>query len=581
MAVTVKGTLTLDTASFSKALKGALTTANLISSAIIGTFNRITGGFKNLAKGIFDAASEMEQFKFSFEALLGSAEKAQKKMAEVAAFSNSTRFDLKDVAEASRNLEILTRGALSGEKGLRLIGDTAAGLQKPFQDVAYAVGELFDTLSKGGDAASELENLRTMGAITQKGAGQINALSKGGPESAAKAWKLATQELEKYKGKAASQGQTWEGVTSRFNNTIRNAFRGIGTPLMKSLEPVISNMAKKLVELTPIFEKWGKKLADSVEPVTKYLENFFNNPGAALNNFGDTFQRVLVTAITKAMEVLESEMVQSLQTPISDTIANAITYTKTNGTEGAGSWVNGMFKSAPLQATRDLKLQHGMPTNSSWMSGTQYGGMKDFAGSIRPAHLQPIVDLARQFGKRGLGGTLFEGFVNKITPGRVLPAGDPGKESHRGFKFEPATQRLMMDFTTKNDAFFGKKSMLSLVESAQRVSGTFGGFQNRFTNQSLMGAQGNKFGSSLDIDAKRTTSLLSFNERRRFDMARRAAVRAANGGRRPEGDTLVRRGDRARARTLQKEALRQLTEAEKQTKIQQEVLALFAKFAGP
>lgn len=575
MAVSVKATLTLDTAQFSKALKGALTTANLVSSAIVGAFNKITGGFSALAKGIFDAASEMEQFKFSFEALLGSAEKAQKKMAEVAAFSNSTRFDLKDVAEASRNLEILTRGALSGEKGLRLIGDTAAGLQKPFQDVAYAVGELFDTLSKGGDAASELENLRQMGAITQKGAGQIGALSKGGPQEAAKAWKLATIELEKYKGKAASQSETWEGVTSRFGNALQNAFRTVGMPLIKALEPALKQITQKLLGMAPIFEKWGDKLGSVITSALDNADEFFSHPDKMLNAFGEKLGSVLLGAAKSFSKALASSLWEALKASIDSAVdlsKNSFKTTENVVETGFSKSISGWKKafgwtdSATAKFSGDGKSKvseysdpFGALPSSSRKDTTSWGGLKNLGDLVKKLPPVTVTGTEPKYGKRAFGGQLF---------------------GEMGYNFgADGSVTGRTNISTKNDAFFGRgKSMLDLVESAHRAAGV-GGFANAFKSQSTLGVGGNAFGGSLALDAKRTTSLLSFGERRKFDMARRAGIAAANGGRRAEGDTLVRRGDRARARAIMKEQLRDKTDAEKQTAIQIQILALFKKFA--
>jgi hypothetical protein len=63
-------------------------------------------------------------------------------------------------------------------------------------------------------------------------------------------------------------------------------------------------------------------------------------------------------------------------------------------------------------------------------------------------------------------------------------------------------------------------------------------------------ASGGLASGSLGDPARRTTPWLRFRERREFDRARRAGEMAARGGRRAEGDTLIRRGDRRRAKEV-------------------------------
>lgn len=55
-------------------------------------------------------------------------------MKELYKFTASSPFDLSDVAEANRILEALTKGALSGARGMKLIGDSAAATGVPMAE---------------------------------------------------------------------------------------------------------------------------------------------------------------------------------------------------------------------------------------------------------------------------------------------------------------------------------------------------------------------------------------------------------------------------------------------------------------
>jgi hypothetical protein len=67
----------------------------------------------------------METLETAFIPLLGSADAAQKRIADLSKFAAETPFELPEVAKASRTLETLTQGALATSEGLRLVGDVA------------------------------------------------------------------------------------------------------------------------------------------------------------------------------------------------------------------------------------------------------------------------------------------------------------------------------------------------------------------------------------------------------------------------------------------------------------------------
>ena len=101
----------------------------------------------------------METMETNFITLLGSAEAAKARMQELADFAQSTPFDVPGVAQASRTLETLTRGALSTGAGLTLVGDVASGTGVPFEDLAVTVARA------GGKP--RLSDLRESGSIEQ------------------------------------------------------------------------------------------------------------------------------------------------------------------------------------------------------------------------------------------------------------------------------------------------------------------------------------------------------------------------------------------------------------------------------
>src|SRR5581483_8617895 len=85
----------------------------------------------------------IQQIQGKFETLLKSAERAQQRLKELYKFTASAPFDFSDIAEGNRILESLTKGAVSGSKGMRMVGDAAAATGQSFAETADQVAKLY------------------------------------------------------------------------------------------------------------------------------------------------------------------------------------------------------------------------------------------------------------------------------------------------------------------------------------------------------------------------------------------------------------------------------------------------------
>lgn len=195
----LRAAITLDKAHFERGLSGAISSAKDAGAKIAsGTASAISNGLKMAGKiaigtaiagltagglGIGKAigkAAEMEGFETQFETLLGSAEKAKARMAELAEFGAKTPFNLPEVVNASKILQTMTGDALSTGKGLELVGDVAAATNTPFSELAVTMGRLYDGLNNGRPVGEALSRLQEIGAISGKVRGEIEKLSGGG-----------------------------------------------------------------------------------------------------------------------------------------------------------------------------------------------------------------------------------------------------------------------------------------------------------------------------------------------------------------------------------------------------------------
>lgn len=169
-----------------------------------------------------EMAGKLESMQVAFETLLGSSAEAKARMAELRKFAADTPFEIPEVVQASRTLELMTKGALSTGAGLRMVGDAASAAQMPFSEMAMWVGRMYDGLMSGRPVGEALMRLQEMAVISGDVRGKIEALQKSGA-SGAEVWAVAEAAFGKFTGAMERGSKTLEGVKSNLNDAWEQA----------------------------------------------------------------------------------------------------------------------------------------------------------------------------------------------------------------------------------------------------------------------------------------------------------------------------------------------------------------------
>lgn len=282
------------TASVVEGLARVAVTAFKVASVAATAF---AVGIAGIGVKAVEAAAQMETIETSFKVFLGSAQAAKDRMKELSDFAAHTPFQLPQVAEASKILQVLTKGALATGKGLELVGDIASGTNREFAETAQTVGKLFAALRSGTHPGQALESLQESGAISPEARRKIEGMAG---IDGAKAWKLAQAELSRFSGMMQQQSQTWEGLMSTFHDSIRMALAAFGDPLIKDLKPTLDEITKSIFAMTPKIAEAGKAFADGVKVGVGAIEEAFFNPSALI----DPFKLGLKAAFLEGVNVL-------------------------------------------------------------------------------------------------------------------------------------------------------------------------------------------------------------------------------------------------------------------------------------
>jgi len=262
--------LGLDQKEYEKGLRNAEAQANKaglrIGSIFKKAFSVTTGmvmfealkrGFKATVKTAIDFNSMLQTAQIGFTTMLGSSEKAQAFLDDMADFAAKTPFEFPELLDASKRM--LAYGFAAGEvlPTLRAVGDAAAALGSGGEGIDRITLALGQIRAKGKLSAEEMRQLTEAGVpawhILAEAMGttvpELQKMVSKGLIPGAKAVEMLTEGMTKrFGGMMASMEDTWQGVTSSIKDIWRmtvgsitqNLFSGV-LEWLKGIRDTASN----------------------------------------------------------------------------------------------------------------------------------------------------------------------------------------------------------------------------------------------------------------------------------------------------------------------------------------------------
>lgn len=241
-----------------------------------GAFAAVGAGILKVGSSMVKANSEMEVFKTQLGTLLGSADKAEARLKELAKFGAETPFELPELIKAEK---VLIGFGLQGDKALKMTGKTATELRTVIGDIAAGVGVPFDELAvtfgkfSAGASGEAISRLQELGIVTKEqlqGVGiefdKAGSLVSPLPEAMAAAVKIAEQ---KFGGGMNALSQTFEGQLSTLKDTASGILRDLGAPLFESVKGALGEINKVLA--SPEFVAAIGKIGQAIGPVAEII----------------------------------------------------------------------------------------------------------------------------------------------------------------------------------------------------------------------------------------------------------------------------------------------------------------------
>lgn len=233
-----------------------------IGAAVVGVF--AVEKLKDFAKQVATVRGEFQQLEIAFETMLGSKQQADALMQQLIKTAVITPFGMSDIANSAKQL--LAYGVAADEVNETLVrlGDIAAGLSIPINDLAYLYGT---TMVQGrmytqdlnqflGRGIPIMEELAKQFGVTKNEVKELVTQGKVGFENVKEAIENLTSEGSKFGGLMEKQSKSITGQISNIEDSIEQMYNEIG----KKTEGVISDALTGVSSIIDHWQEIGKVL---------------------------------------------------------------------------------------------------------------------------------------------------------------------------------------------------------------------------------------------------------------------------------------------------------------------------------
>ena len=358
---------------------GKLATSNLAFGAALSV---AAAGAVALGAGlafIKDAsgkAAGIESLTMQFETLLGSAQKAGERMAEIKKFAASTPFEVANLSETSKLLQTLGGDMLATGEGLRMVGDAASIAGQPIQEVGLHIGRLFNAITSGTSAGESVSRLQELGLMTGKVKLQFEALAaaqKKGTKPAmdqTAAMTLLQGVFAKTSGAMQRLSVTTEGMKSNFADAVDNLKVSFGTGFNEGLKSALGAVNAFLPQLEEKFTQLGKMFGTAIKQAV-------DGDYQMLSAVGEVIGEAIMAGVRATIKIGATSL---LRDGVGGYVQLGGHLTNDPATKDAGKAINAMINSA-------MGPRPGMA--ETLQGELRSGGMSAAMGRVQSADVSP------------------------------------------------------------------------------------------------------------------------------------------------------------------------------------------------
>lgn len=282
--------------------------------AVIGGVAAV-GGL--IAKSLGEAG-KFEKYEFQFQALLGTVDKAKKRIEDMKKLDLEVDAELGDLMDASRVLTVFTNNMHAGTDAVRMMADAAAVTPNNIKDVAFWYGRAYSMINSGRPFGEASMRLQEMGLMSGEARNEIEKLSEGSGRmtNIEKILEVVNREFLKFEGAAARNATTWLGMMSIFRSTVSQGFAAVGESIMPLAKVWLTELIDKITELRDdgTLAGWGERISQELEKARAFVEKLTPELKHLAELMKSTFKK----------GELDPELAASIETGVRDGLNRAL-----------------------------------------------------------------------------------------------------------------------------------------------------------------------------------------------------------------------------------------------------------------
>ena len=206
--------------------------------------------------------SQIKELTRMLAPLVGGVEAAKSRVAELVNLSSHSNFKFEQFGQASRSLQVFTRGMFSSARAVDVVADAAAGTNNGLGETADAVGAFYSALRNGEPIAAAADSLRQMGILSGQEAAQLDRMAASGAHATEMTDEL-TRALERHKGgqAAARDSDSPAAAQAGYDKAAAGLQTALGSPFVESDVQNTKNMTDAMNAIAPSVARVASFLA--------------------------------------------------------------------------------------------------------------------------------------------------------------------------------------------------------------------------------------------------------------------------------------------------------------------------------
>ncbi|WP_337438149.1 tape measure protein [Prevotella sp.] len=326
--------LTGGSAEAKKGLSGLENMSERLKRSLMGL--GMAFSMKGLVSEIANVRGQFQQLEVAFNTMLGSADKADALMAQLVRTAATTPFDLEGVAQGAKQLLAYGMEAEKVNETLIRLGDIAAGLSMPLNDLVYLYGT---TMAQGRLYTQDLNQFTGRGIPMIQELAKVFGVAESKVKDLVEAGRVGFPEVQKVIENLTGEGSKFGGLMEEQSKTISGQIRNIKDDIAsmfndmgKQSEGVINTTLSGVTYIVEHYEQFGRVLMGLVATYGTYrtacmtvaaVQSLMTTNIGAMTA-AEAIHHGWIVMVEKAQKLLNATMLSNPYVSVATAIASVI-----------------------------------------------------------------------------------------------------------------------------------------------------------------------------------------------------------------------------------------------------------------